>query len=146
MAITGRKPNDGPVRHRVTPRHDWIEVENKTFRGARHLPALQPDGQPWPDATREWWRVISHMPHCVLWDDADWRFALDTALVATAFHSGDMRQAVELRQREKIMGTTLDARRDLRIRYVEVAAEEERPGIRAIEDYRKALQGDRMAR
>jgi hypothetical protein len=80
------------------------------------------------------------MPHCILWDEADWQFALDTASVAAAFHGGDMKQAVELRQREKVMGTTLDARRDLRIRYVEAVQEEERPAIAAIEDYRKALR------
>jgi hypothetical protein len=80
------------------------------------------------------------MPHAVLWTEADWQFALDTAEVAAAFHDGDVKQAVELRQRERIMGTTLDARRDLRIRYVEAVEEAERPGVTAIEHYRKALQ------
>ena len=54
---------------------------------------------------------------------------------------GDTRQAGELRQREKIMGTTLDARRDLRIRYVEEAAKTEKPALVAIEGYRKELEG-----
>ncbi len=58
-----------------------------------------------------------------------------------AFHMGDAKQAVEPRQREKVMGTTLDARRDLRIRYVETVEENERPSIAAIEGYRKSLQG-----
>jgi hypothetical protein len=32
---------------------------------------------------------------------------------------GSVTAAAELRQREKVLGTTLDARRDLRIRYAE---------------------------
>jgi hypothetical protein len=80
------------------------------------------------------------MPHCRLWNPGDWQFALDTAMIAAAFHAGDIKQAVELRQREKVMGTTLDARRDLRIRYIEPLPKEERVGVTAIEDYRRALE------
>jgi len=141
VPLPGSKPNEGqPVRHRVKPRHDWLEVENKPFRGRHDLPAIQPDGRPWPDATRSWWKVISRMPHCRLWNPGDWQFALDTAMIAAAFHAGDIKQAVELRQREKVMGTTLDARRDLRIRYIEPLPKEERVGVTAIEDYRRALE------
>ena len=141
MPVSGAKPNEGrPVRHRVKPVHQWVEVEDKPFRGRRPLPPAQPDGRPWPEATRQWWRVISRMPHCRLWGPGDWQFALDTALLAAAFHGGDIKQAVELRQREKVMGTTFDARRDLRIRYVEPLPKEERLGVTAIEEYRRRLQ------
>lgn len=61
------------------------------------------------------------MPHCTLWSKSDWMFALGTAFIADMMFCGDRQAAGELRQREKIMGTTLDARRDLRIRYVESA-------------------------
>jgi hypothetical protein len=141
MPAAGRKPNEGqPVRHRVKPVHEWVEVERKKFRGGPLFPKAQPTGLPWPEATRRWWQVIHRMPHCVLWDEGDWQFALDTAVVAARFHGGDPNAAVELRQREKVMGTTMDARRDLRIRYVEPA--EERPPLRiaAIDEYRKALE------
>jgi hypothetical protein len=80
------------------------------------------------------------MPHCVLWDEDDWQFAFDTALVAANFHAGQMARANELRTREKIMGTTLDARRDLRIRYVEETAKQERASVTAIQDYRRELE------
>jgi hypothetical protein len=80
------------------------------------------------------------MPHVVLWTEADWQFALDSAEVAAAFHDGDVKQAVELRQRERIMGTTLDARRDLRIRYIQPIDQEERAGVAAIEEYRRRLE------
>lgn len=78
------------------------------------------------------------MPHCIIWDSSDWQFAMDTAYVAAAFHRGNIKAATELRQREKIMGTTVDSRRDLRIRYVDppVAAP---AGITAIDKYKQRL-------
>ena len=138
MAIVGRKPKpEDQRRNQTRPRHEWTEVENKTHRGGPRLPPAQSTGRPWPKATKRWWAVIRRMPHAVLWTEADWQFALDSAEVAAAFHDGDMKQAVELRQREKVMGTTLDARRDLRIRYTEPLPEEERAGVTAIADYRR---------
>lgn len=138
---TGRKPNTGtPVRHRVKPVHEWVEVPDVPFDGACSLPKTQPGQPSWPTATRHWWKAVSRMPHCSVWAESDWQFALDTALVAAAFHGGDIRAAQELRRREKVMGTTLDARRNLRIRYMPAEQEEERPGVTAIEDYRKRLE------
>ena len=142
MGRPGVKPNEGqPRRNRNPPRHEWIEVENKPFEDPPPLPKSQTTGHRWPAQTKRWWHAVSTMPHCVLWDEADWQFALDTVLIAAAFHSGDMKQAVELRQREKVMGTTLDARRDLRIRYVEAVVEAEKPSLVAIQDYRRELEG-----
>lgn len=102
--------------------------------------------------TRAWWRDVSSMPHCVLWEASDWRFAIETAFVADMLFQGDRPAASELRLRERVMGTTLDARRDLRIRYVapesESAAEKRRLKPRAaaitnIEDRReRLLDGD----
>tara|TARA_B110000971_G_C19792522_1_gene400436 strand:- start:187 stop:438 length:252 start_codon:yes stop_codon:yes gene_type:complete len=63
------------------------------------------------------------MPHCILWQDSDWAFALDTAMVQAAASHGQVTAMAELRMREKVLGTTVDARRDLRIRYVEPEAE-----------------------
>lgn len=92
----------------------------------------------WPAATRDWWDTVSTMPHCALWNEGDWQFALDTALLAAAYHAGDMRAANELRQREKIMGTTSDARRDSRIRYVPpVDDDTEDATVTAMDAYRR---------
>ena len=136
MAIAGRKPNeDGQVRHRVPPRHDWVEVEDVPFTGRPpvSLPKsmrsrITEDGDvvdiPIHKMTRAWWRRIKAMPHATLWAESDWQFALATALVADALFYGTMGMATELRQREKILGTTIDARRDLRIRYVDPAPDE----------------------
>ena len=47
-------------------------------------------------------------------------FALDTLELAADFHkTGEPRFGTELRNREKVLGTTLDYLRGLRIRYVE---------------------------
>jgi hypothetical protein len=58
------------------------------------------------------------MPLCVLWRKEDWHFALGAALLHAAFVSGDQAAEPKLREREKVMGTTLAYRRDNRIRYV----------------------------
>jgi hypothetical protein len=138
MPVAGRKPKpDGQKRNRVKSAIDWVDVVDVSFVGGPKLPRRE---QGWPTRTKRWWTVISAMPHCVLWSDADWEFAIDTALLAAEFHAGDMRVAPELRQREKILGTTMDARRDLRIRYVTRSAEVEGAGdVTNLDDYRDAL-------
>jgi len=136
MPVTGRKPKPGPKRNRARLSHDWTEVEDRPFKGGPKLPAHRPDGQEWPAATREWWKAVSSMPHCTLWGPGDWQFALDSAFVAAALHDGNLRQAAELRQREKVLGTTADARRDLRIRLVD-ELEEEVAAVDKLEDFRR---------
>lgn len=139
MPLPGNKPTDQPARRRNKPTHEWVEVPDIPFDGGPPLPKTQKGSVSWPDATRLWWKAISRMPHCSLWAQSDWQFALDTAVVAAAFHLGDIKAATELRQREKVMGTTMDARRDLRIRYVPAVSEVERPSVAALADYRKRL-------
>lgn len=141
MPVAGRKPKpDGQKRNRVKPTHDWIDVPKVRFAG-RKLPARMPDGRSWPAWTKRWWQAVSTMPHCALWDDEDWQFAFDTAVVAAKFHEGDVRVATELRGREKILGTTWDFRRDLRIRYVEQVSESssEAASVTKLDDYRDTI-------
>lgn len=140
MAVRGTKPKpEGQKRNRVKSPIDWVEVVDVPFEEGPVLPATEP----WPNQTRAWWGAVSRMPHCVLWSEGDWQFALDTARVAAAFHAGDVRVAAELRQREKILGTTVDARRDLRIRYVpagEVEPDVSTPaGVTSLDDYRASI-------
>lgn len=97
----------------------------------------------WPAATKRWWRALSRLPHCALWTDADWQFAADTALLVASYHAGDLRLANEIRTRERIMGTTADARRDLRIRYVPPAPAEDpeqKASVTAMAEYRKSVE------
>ena len=135
MPVRGTKPKEA-IRHRVKPVHDWTEVEDIPFDGPE-LPKVP--GEVWPVQTKRWWKVVSSMPHCVLWADSDWQFAIDSASVAAAFHRGDLRQGDSLLKREKIMGTTIDFRRDLRIRYVDPAIEAPK-GVTAIDKYRKMVE------
>jgi len=83
------------------------------------------------------------MPHCALWSESDWLFAVDSASTAALYHeTGDMRASSELRQRERVLGVTADARRDLRIRYVPEVAEPTDPAIvTAMDLYRRAAAG-----
>lgn len=144
MPVTGRKPKpDGQKRNRVKPVHDWTEVIDVPFDAGPPLPSRQPDRKAWPAATKRWWEVLASMPHCVLWSDSDWQFASDTAFIAAAFHRGEVRHGGELRQREKILGMTADARRDLRIRYVDQVdePEQEAAGVTDLAAYRSALGG-----
>jgi hypothetical protein len=94
----------------------------------------------WPLATRQWWADVSTMPHAALWQPTDWRVALDTAYVHAAVANGEDRHLTELRIRERALGLTADARRDLRIRYVDVApSDEEDPSITVMADYRRSV-------
>lgn len=146
MAVAGRKLKpEEERRNRHAPSHEWIEVENVPYDGPAPLLPQRWGVDPeegvkvrlsWPPRTRNWWRVISSMPHCVLWTEADWTYALDVAECHAQFI--EMRtNGTELRIREKPLGNTMDARRDLRIRYVEPRPEQTRPaGVTNLDDYR----------
>lgn len=130
MPVPGTKPAEDRtlVRHRNPETHEWTEVldtpytgyaptlpdthEITTRGGNRHEVSIS-------SLTRDWWDAVRSMPHCTLWTKTDWQFALSTAFVADEAFAGNTGAAGELRQREKVMGTTWDARRDLRIRYVD---------------------------
>lgn len=146
MPVAGRKPKpDGQARNRAKPVHDWVEIVDTPFDGDR--PTLPKKRRivlqfgdtkdiKLHDLTHEWWATVSTMPHCSLWTEADWRYAISTALVADAFHYGHTPSATELARREKVLGTTVDARRDLRIRYVEAKTDEPPAEVTRLDDYR----------
>lgn len=144
MPVPGRKPKPaGQAINRNKPTTDWIEVVDEPFDGKRpRLPATRwastmagPVEVPVKPMTRQWWKAISTMPHCRLWTASDWAFALSTAMVADAAFCGGIGAATELRNREKVLGTTVDYRRDLRIRYVE-AEQPELAVVTALDEYR----------
>lgn len=146
MPVTGRKPKPaGQARTRHKSSIDWTEVEDKPFDGPRpELPKKrrivlqfgQTKDLPLHAMTKQWWAKVSRMPHCSLWTESDWQYAISTALVADAFHYGHTPSATELARREKVMGTTVDARRDLRIKYVQVVDQEAPAGVTNLDDYR----------
>lgn len=148
MPIAGRKQKpEGQAITRHKPTTEWIDVVDVPYAGERpELPKKRtamtqfgPKDFPIKKMTRDWWDTISTMPHCKLWTPADWAFAMATAMVADALFAGTTGAAAELRQREKILGTTVDFRRDLRIRYVQPKASDESDaiaGVARLDDYR----------
>lgn len=127
MPARGVKPTDGPKHHRNPAMVEWTEVEDVPFTGV--VPVEIPDERmvgsntgpitvEVTDFARDWWATVSSMPHCILWADSDWQFALASFWVADTAFRGSIGAAGELRTREKWMGCTWEARRDLRIRYV----------------------------
>jgi hypothetical protein len=137
VSITGRKLKpEGQAVTRHKPTHDWIEIENVRFAGGPDLPATRRRGEAWPQYAYEIWDIWSTMPHCILWDEKDWEFAAETVEVAVRFYEGSLQAATELRNRQKLLGTTWSMLRDLRIRYVEPGAEKVGGKVTRIADYR----------
>lgn len=138
MPVAGRKPKPaGQSVTRHAPTHDWTEVVNVPFEGGPDLPELRSDGRRWSSRTKDKWDAWRSMPHCKLWGAAEWDFALDSIELAALVHDGEPRQATELRNREKVLGTTGDFLRDLRIRYVEPPQETDASaGVTNLADYR----------
>lgn len=129
MAVPGVAPKASKIGR--TPNLDWTEVANRPFRSPkrRDLPKTML-GLPVPPPVRRWWAALRVMPHCTLWTETDWQYAIATAELKTLFHSAPSSSlAAELRQREDQMGTTVEARRKLRIRYVDFV-----PPAQAAED------------
>lgn len=141
VALRVRVLREGSWRDRAGLR--MLDAQIVTGLAALGLDAAErPAG--WPVETLRWWQAISRMPHCVVWAHSDWQFALDTAVIAAAFHAGDYRLASELRQREKVLGTTVDARRDLRIRYLHLdnddeVASEDLASVTVMADYKRMV-------
>jgi hypothetical protein len=126
MAIgVGRRaePDRSLVRNR-RPLKEFHDIPNVPFHAGRkrQLPPLPLSvdefGQGWPQATYNWWKALRVMPHCFLWSETDWEYALTTAWIHRRVWLGEYRLSGELRMRERAMGCTDEARRGLRIRYV----------------------------
>ena len=136
MPIVGRPPKPEAERrtgHALTV--DWIEVLNVPYDGP------VPDPGPLPPQTKRWWRVVSAMPHCALWEASDWQFAIDTAYIHRDWTLSGQGGS-ELRHRTKILGLTLDDRRALRIRYVDaISSADEEPPPMSIEERRRQVFG-----
>lgn len=112
-------------------------MERTPFAGGPDLPPCRWNGQPWSESAQRTWAAWAGMPHCVLWQASDWSFALATLELAARFRDGGgTGLATELRNREKVLGTTLDFRRGLRIRYVEPGAAATPASVTSLDLYR----------
>ena len=141
MPVQGRKPKpQGQARHRVKSNIQWTEIPDAPYKGKVPTLPKRRDSKTWPERVKRKWAVWSRMPHCILWTPADWEFALDTIEIAAKFYEGDAKLATELRNREKLLGTTIDFRRDLRIRYIDPTVKEPATeDVINIDDYRERL-------
>jgi hypothetical protein len=140
MAVAGRKPIEdrSQARNRMPQAEgtEWREVVDVPFEAGPPLPprtqAVSTEDpmferrvelgldREWPEWTTRWWDAIRRMPHCALWSPTDWEAAFSVAEAHARFVEGwkGCATGAELRIKEKALGTTHDARRDLRIRYV----------------------------
>ncbi len=121
-----RGPAAKSVKHGRTPNADWTDVVDTPYAGpSPDLPKL-PRRARWHEMVEHWWAQVREMPHCCLWRPVDWTFALETAHMKNSYWKmtedpearGLTTMAVEIRRREDQMGTTQEALRKLRIRYV----------------------------
>ncbi len=122
MAVTG--PAQSPNKLGRTTNAGFTEVPDVPYDGpSMNLPKL-PGGMKWLPQVEAWWEQIRSMPHCVLWTPTDWMFALETAYMKqdwwAEYFGGVVHstKSTEIRRREDQMGTTVEARRKLLIRYV----------------------------
>jgi hypothetical protein len=124
MAHRGPSPLARKLGH--TANADWTEVADRPFEGpSPDLPKL-PNRVKYHPLVTTWWDMVRHMPHCAQWSPTDWQYAVETALLKHYFWTdavaGEVKitAASEIRKREDNIGTTAEARRKLRIRYVDV--------------------------
>lgn len=157
MALPGTKPvaDRSQVRrtNKPTEGSEWVEVADLPFNGPalgdRELSAEYAADKPgpgicvdWPAGTLDWWEAVRTMPHAARWSRAEWRIARDAAEVHARFVEGWKGCATgsELRQREKQLGMSADARRDLRIRYVKPPETDTAPlpsNVSRLDDFRE---------
>ena len=135
MALPGA-PAKGAKLGR-TPNADWTEVPKTPFDGPWPVDLPPKCGRAkWHTMVELWWRMARSMPHCRLWEESDWLFALETCYLkqelwdAYGGEDGTKTTAwTELRRREDLLGFTAEARRKLRIRYVDVKPEVADDGV-----------------
>lgn len=129
MAAGGVDPK--AVKHGRTPNLDWTDVPNIPYHDGRQRElGKKPTRAQWRDQVVEWWDLVRVMPHCKNWTETDWMFARQTAvqwqMVWLDMEDGKVQTTMltEIRRREDVMGITAEARRKMRIRYVDPPAEQ----------------------
>ena len=106
------------------------------------LPKRMPNGDPWPEITRAWWRMWGKDPLAAEFRATDWAELRDTAAIHGAYWSGDLKMAGELRLRTAKFGATAEDRARLRITYAAAdEADEKRRTSRVGADVRGRYKG-----
>lgn len=114
--------NADPVAARV------IEVSPEA---QPELPELMPSREPWPEATRTWWRMWAESPLSADFTANDWSELLDAAVLHGTYWSGSTSVAAELRLRVAKFGATPEDRARLRITFAQADEADERRTVPA---------------
>jgi len=123
MPVRGRPAKDPDQRvNRMPLQHEFQRVLNVPYVPTKEQARCPVAGA--KTATRRWWAMVSTMPHCINWTEGEWEFARATAFIHDRFMNDRPTLGKELRDRERVMGTTEDARRALKIRYVSAVEDE----------------------
>jgi len=117
MAGRGRAPKDpSKRRNRAVPqRGEWVDLKPLEKAVLPELPATLQDDKPWPEETKEAWRMWRRDAVTSRYSDSDIAFALDTIRV----HARMPTTAAEVRMRMDILGLSPKGKRDNRWRVAE---------------------------
>lgn len=132
MAGTGPAPKD-PNR-RARRNKDPVPQTVLEFRPSTQplLPPFTPlDGEPWPQATIDWWATWGESAQADLMTATDWAFLLDTAVLHALLWRGDKSVAPELRLRVAKFGATVEDRARLRLVFADADERDARRGVPA---------------
>lgn len=109
--MAGRGPARKPASRRARTNRDDVVVVRLVQAGQPDLP----DDVPWPELTRQWWRMWGESPRAEQWDAVTWHELMMTAYIHAEFVSGNFDRAAELRIRMAKFGATPEDMARLRI-------------------------------
>ncbi|MDY7341389.1 MULTISPECIES: hypothetical protein [Corynebacterium] len=142
--MAGRGPAPKPANRRARKNKDPIglKIVESDPVPQPELPKRMPNGEPWPQITRAWWRMWGRDPLAADFRATDWAELRDTAVIHGAYWSGDLKLAGELRLRTAKFGATAEDRARLRIQYAAAdEADEKRRTSKAGADVRGVYKG-----
>lgn len=142
--MAGRGPAPKPANKRARKNKDPIglKIVESDPVPQPELPKRMPNGEPWPQITRAWWRMWGRDPLAADFRATDWAELRDTAVIHGAYWSGDLKLAGELRLRTAKFGATAEDRARLRIQYAAAdEADEKRRTSKSAADVRGAYKG-----
>lgn len=142
--MAGRGPAPKPANRRARKNKDPIGLKIVESEPVPQpdLPKQMPNGEPWPQITRAWWRMWGRDPLAADFRATDWAELRDTAVIHGAYWSGDLKLAGELRLRTAKFGATAEDRARLRIQYAAAdEADEKRRSSKAGANARGVYKG-----
>ena len=142
--MAGRGPAPKPANRRARKNKEPIglKIVESDPVPQPELPKRMPNGEPWPQITRAWWRMWGRDPLAADFRATDWAELRDTAVIHGAYWSGDLKLAGELRLRTAKFGATAEDRARLRIQYAAAdEADEKRRTSKAGADVRGVYKG-----